>query len=71
MIVNIRDTGALGDGVTKDTEAIQRAVDMCADVGGGRVFVPAGEYLTGRIVLRSNITLEFGEGAAFLAATDM
>ena len=71
MLVNIRDTGAVGDGVTRDTEAIQRAVDMCADAGGGRVFVPAGEYLTGRIVLRSNITLEFGEGGTFLAATDM
>ena len=39
---NVKEFGAKGDGVTKDTAAIQRAVDTCFDNGGGAVIVPAG-----------------------------
>jgi polygalacturonase len=46
---NVRDFGATGDGVTKDTAAFQRALDACAVSGGGEVLVPAGRYLIGSV----------------------
>lgn len=46
---NIRDFGATGDGVTKDTAAFQRALDACAVNGGGEVLVPAGRYRIGSV----------------------
>ena len=62
--LNVRDAafGALGDGKTKDTVALQRALDRCAVLGGGTVVVPAGEYLIGAIQLRSNTVLRMEEG---------
>src|SRR6188508_3232586 len=47
LILNVRDFGATGDGKTKDTLAIQQAIDRCWILGGGEVLVPAGEYFTG------------------------
>ena len=55
---NVRDLGAKGDGHTKDTVAVQKALDACATAGGGTVVVPAGNYLIGSIVLGSNTTLK-------------
>ncbi len=69
--LNVRDFGALGDGKTKDTAAIQQALDRCSVLGGGEVLVPAGEYLTGAIVLRSNTLLRIEEGASLLGSPDM
>ena len=46
---NVRDFGAVGDGVTKDTRAFQQALDTCAVNGGGEVLVPAGRYLIGSV----------------------
>jgi hypothetical protein len=43
--LNVKAFGAKGDGVTDDTDAIQAAIDQCASVGGGSVFIPAGTYL--------------------------
>ena len=42
ITLNIRDFGATGDGTTKDTTAIQQALDRCWVLGGGEVLVPAG-----------------------------
>jgi hypothetical protein len=55
--LNVRDFGAKGDGTTKDTAALQQALDRCAVLGGGEVLAPAGNYLTGAIQLRSNTLL--------------
>src|ERR1017187_7218814 len=49
--------GAVGDGITDCTAAIAKAVDACSEAGGGRVVVPAGEFLTGAIHLKSNVEL--------------
>src|SRR5687767_1667753 len=44
--------GAVGDGVTKSTAAIQRAIDDCSAAGGGTVRLDAGRYVTGAIFLK-------------------
>jgi polygalacturonase len=63
IVLNVRDFGALGDGATKDTAALQQAIDRCFVLGGGEALVPAGNYLTGSIQLKSNVTLRFEPGA--------
>jgi polygalacturonase len=62
--------GAMVDGVTKDTTAIQKAIDACAQRGGGTVGLSAGTWLSGPIVLKSNITLELDKGATLLGSPD-
>ena len=65
-----RDFGAKGDGTTKDTTAIQGAIDACAGKGGGTVRLTAGTYLSAPIVLKSNITLQLDKGATLLGSPD-
>jgi polygalacturonase len=62
--------GAKADGVTKDTHAIQAAIDACAAKGGGTVRLPSGTFLTGPIVLKNHITLEVDAGATLLGSQD-
>lgn len=62
---NVRQFGAAGDGVTKDTAAIQKAIDA-----GGMVYFPAGTYLTGSIYLKSGGGLHLDPGAVILASPD-
>ncbi len=69
--LNVRDLGAKGDGATKDTLAVQQALDRCELLGGGEVLVPAGNYLTGALHLRSNTTLRLEEGASLLGSPDI
>jgi polygalacturonase len=66
--VNVRDTGAVGDGERLETTAINTAVQKCAASGGGRVIVPQGKYLTGTIELKSHVTLQIDNGATILAS---
>jgi len=67
---NVRDFGAKGDGVAKDTAAIQRAIDATVKPGRGTVLLPAGRYLSGTVHFRSNITLHLENGAILLASPD-
>ena len=67
---NVRDFGATGDGLTKDTAAISRAISACAAAGGGTVHFPPGRYLTGSIELVSNLTLDIEAGAELLYSPD-
>lgn len=67
---NVRDYGARGDAVTKDTAAIQRALDACAGTGG-TVHVPRGVYLTGSIYLGDRTTLDLAEGATIVGSPDL
>ena len=60
--------GAVGDGRTLDTEAIQRAIDACAEQGGGRVVFDKGTYLTGSVFLKSNVQLHIDEGVSLLGS---
>jgi polygalacturonase len=68
--LDVRDFGARGDGVAKDTAAIQKAIDAAARRGGGTVDVPPGRYLSGTIHMKSNITLHLDNGAVLLASPD-
>ncbi len=65
---NVRDFGAVGDGRTFDTAAINRAIEDAAAAGGGTVVLPAGNYLSYSIRLRSYITLRLEAGATLIAA---
>ena len=58
----VTDFGAKGDGSTVNTASIQQAIDKAA-LKGGTVVVPAGIYMTGTIVLKSNVTLQLNKNA--------
>ncbi len=62
-VVNIRDHGAVGDGQTLNTAAIQKAIDSCAAAGGGMIVVPAGVFISGSLVLKPGVGLELRKGA--------
>ncbi|MDD9266991.1 glycoside hydrolase family 28 protein [Paenibacillus sp. GCM10023248] len=62
--------GAVGDGLTDNSAAIAAAIEACDAGGGGTVVVPAGTYVTGRIELRSRMTLELEAGSLLLFDTD-
>jgi hypothetical protein len=66
---DVRDYGAAGDGMKKDTAALQKAIDAAAE-HGGIVLVPAGRYLSGTIHLRSDVTLSLSPGSVILASPD-
>ena len=67
---NILDYGAVGDGQALDTPAIQSAIIACQEAGGGTVHVPAGNYVTGSLFMRSHVTLHLDAGATLLASED-
>ncbi|MBN8850622.1 MAG: exo-poly-alpha-D-galacturonosidase [Sphingobacteriales bacterium 50-39] len=65
---NVKDFGARGDGKTLDARAINQAIAAATAAGGGTVYLPAGNYLSGSIRLKSNITLFIDQGATITAA---
>ncbi|MDF2651031.1 MAG: glycoside hydrolase family 28, partial [Paenibacillus sp.] len=67
---NVRLFGAAGDGKTKDTFAIQQAIEACAASGGGRVVLPAGTYVSGTLFLKSNVELHLASGALLMGSPD-
>ncbi len=62
--------GAVAGGQTDCTAAIAKAIDACTAAGGGRVVVPAGEFLTGPIHLQSNVNLHLETNAVLEFSTD-
>lgn len=69
--VNITTHGAVGDGRTLNTAAIQKAMDACHNSGGGKVIFPQGTFLSGTIVMKDNVVLHFEENAVLLGSTDV
>jgi polygalacturonase len=67
---NVRDYGAVGDGKTLDTAALNKAVTACAQAGGGQVRFPPGRYLSATIHLKSRVTLYLEAGARLVGAKD-
>ncbi len=71
MVYNILDYGAVADGRTINTQAINRAIEACAADGGGRVLVPAGGvFVSGTIWLKSHVELHLEHGAVLRASGD-
>ena len=69
-ILDIRDFGAVGDGVTLNTVSIQKAIDACYENGGGQVLISDGVYMTGSIILKSNIDLHIDVNGVLLGSAD-
>jgi hypothetical protein len=65
-VFNIKDFGAIGDGVADDTAAIQAALDACHAAGAGSVYAPAGTYLTGQINMPGDNIAVRGAGSGFV-----
>jgi len=68
-IFDITRFGAVGDGITNNTRAIQSAIDACTS--GGRVNVPSGIFVSGAIFLKSNMTLYIEEGGILLGSEEL
>ena len=67
---NVREFGAKGDGLTKDTFAIQKTIDVAHQAGGGKVEFSQGTYISGTIYLKSNVKLVFAKGATIKGSPD-
>ncbi len=68
---NIIEHGAIGDGKTLNSKAIQAVIDECAQHGGGTVVIPKGEFLSGALFLKPGVNLEIQEGAVLKGSTDI
>ena len=60
---NIAERGAVGDGETLNTKAIQSVIDECAQNGGGTILIPKGVFKSGSLFLKSGVNMELQEGA--------
>jgi polygalacturonase len=70
-IFDVKGFGAAGDGKALDTAAINRAIDACHAAGGGVVYAPPGTYLSGTVILQSNVTLYLEAGATLLGSKNL
>jgi len=66
---NIVDFGAKGDGQTMNTGAFKKAIEACNKNGGGRVIVPAGNFFTGPIYLKSNVDMHLSDTNSIITFT--
>ena len=69
-VFDVHVYGAKGDGVAKDTAAIQKAVDAASAAGGGTVEFAPGTYLTGSIWLKDNVDFHLGPGVTLKGSPD-
>ena len=67
---SVREHGATGVRTQNATAPVQHAIDACHARGGGTVYVPPGEYTTGTLVLKDNVTLWLEAGAVFYLSQD-
>ena len=69
-VVNITEVGGVGDGVTLNTEAFENGIKKLTKMGGGKLNVPQGIWLTGPIQLKDNIELHLEKNAIILMSPD-
>lgn len=67
---NIKDFGAVPDGNTMNTIAIQSTIDKCFADGGGEVLIPAGIFYSGTVLLKSNVYLHLLPGSVLQGSYD-
>lgn len=67
---NIMNYGAVADGLTLNSVAINKAIAECAAKGGGTVLIPGGSFVTGPILMKSNINLHLDKGALVIFSSD-
>jgi DNA sulfur modification protein DndE len=67
---NILNYGAIADGFTLNSVAINKTIDECAKAGGGTVLVPRGSFVTGPIIMKSNINLHLAKGTLIIYTKD-
>jgi polygalacturonase len=67
---SIREYGAVSDTTVLSTKAIQTAIDECS-LDGGTVQIPAGNWLTGTLILKSNVTLNLAKGATLYGSRNL
>ncbi|WP_432713216.1 glycoside hydrolase family 28 protein [Pedobacter sp.] len=67
----VNNYGAINDGKTLNTKAIQRAIDACAAKGGGMVTFLPGKYLTGSLFVKSGVNLHIGTGVELMGSQDI
>ena len=67
---SIKEYGAVGDGLTKNSEAFKAAIEAVNKAGGGKVVVPRGVWYTGPITLLSNVNLHLEDGALIIFSKD-
>ncbi len=70
VVFNVRDFGAVGDGMAKDTAAVQKAIDAANAAGGGEVLLPKGTYLCGSVFLKSGVDFHLADGAVLKGSPD-
>ena len=68
--VTVLSFGAVPDGLTLNSKSINQAIESCAKQGGGTVIIPAGSFVTGPIVMQSNINLHLQKGALVIFTSD-
>src|SRR4051794_11604496 len=64
----VTDAGAVPDGTTLNTRALQSAIDRLAQQGGGTLVIPAGKFLSGALFLKPKVNLHLEEGAVLLGS---
>lgn len=69
-IFNVKDYGAIADGKTLNSAAVQAAVDACSASGGGTVLFDNGDFVLSTVFMKSNVTVEIAEGARILGSLD-
>ena len=70
-IFKVSDYGAIADGTTLNTKAIQKAIDACVSSGGGIVTFEKGKYLSGSLYLKEGVNFEIPKGALLLGSTNI
>lgn len=68
---NVLDFGVVADGSTVNTPAIQKLIDDCSAKGGGTVFFPEGQFVSGTILIKDNVTLHLDEKAELLGSANI
>jgi polygalacturonase len=70
VVYNITTYGAVADGKTSNTPAIQKAINDCLKHGGGTIVIPSGNFVTGTLRLYSNMNLYFAPGAVLTGSIE-